>query len=585
MKKYLAILLFLLSIINLGSADVEFLASVDAELIGLEDYLVYTITFKGIQNPVKPDVSGIGDFNIIQTSRSSEFKFINGISSSYVNFLYYLAPLKEGTLVIPPVKYIYNNKVLKTQGFKIVATKGSIKKNVVKKNRRSLFDLDEDLSPFKSFRSTPQEIDVKLKAQISKRSVLVGEQLIYRIFLYSRNRIESVNLISGQSFPGFWQEWYPVKKSIDGVNEVIDGKNYQVYEIRKAVLFPSKGGELLIPSVRFELSLSDNSFSFFSTPRKITRSTNSIKIKAENLSENSENLPVGRLSIKVKANKSSIDINEILSVTIEVKGFGNIKTLKIPEFSKGESFSVFPSKITRNIGYRADGIYGSVLAEVPVSFKGTGIVVIPALECKYYDPFESKIRVSRSKELSINVSGIRENNTSDMASVSGGIAKIGSDIDFILKGSIVDQRNFLYRSLPFRAILLLIFMFTLFVPIYEYLIKSYILGNEKYRKRKVVQRLLKNLDDLNEYGDIFQIIESYLELKTGIRRSEINIGRIESLFYSSGINKKDIEEFLRIRTESELSRFSPSTIKTFSQFKNEIIELKNLIKRIDLKLK
>ncbi|MCK4890953.1 MAG: hypothetical protein KAS97_13540, partial [Candidatus Aminicenantes bacterium] len=112
-----------------------------------------------------------------------------------------------------------------------------------------------------------------------------------------------------------------------------------------------------------------------------------------------------------------------------------------------------------------------------------------------------------------------------------------------------------------------------------------ILGNKKYRKKKDVQSLLKKLDNLKEYGDVFQIIEGYLEIKTGIRRSEINNNRIEDLFYSSGISKNDTDEFLRIRMESELSRFSPSTIKTFSQFRIEIKELKNLIKRIDLKLK
>lgn len=585
MKKYLTLICILIFIVPLGGADVEFTASVDSELIGLEDYLIYTVTFKGIQNPVPPDVSGIGDFNVIQTSRSSEFKFINGISSSYVNFLYYLAPLKEGALVIPPLKYVHNNNVFKTQGFKIVAVKGSIKKVASKTKRRSLFDLDEDLSPFNSFRSAPQEIDVRLRARISKKRVLVGEQLIYRILLYSRNRIESVNLISGQSFPGFWQEWYPVRKSIDGVSEIIEGKSYQVYEIRKAALFPSKDGELLIPSVRFELSLSDNSFSFFSTPKRITRSTNTIRINAENLSDNSKDFPVGRLSITVKAEKDSIDINELLSIKIEVKGFGNIKTLKIPEFSNGEAFKKFPSKITRKIDYKDNGIFGNVIAEVPVSFKEPGVAMIPSLEFKYFDPLESKIKVSKSRELSINVTGKREEYSSNSNPVAGGIAKIGSDIDFIMKGSIYDQKRFIYRSVSFRVIVILIFIIILSFPIYEYIIKSYILGSKRYKNKKDVQSLLKKLDNLKEHGDVFQIIEGFLEVKTGIRRSEINKSRIENLFYSSGINKKDTEEFLRIRTETELSRFSPSTIKTFSQFRNEITELKNLIKRIDLKLK
>ncbi|MCK4888293.1 MAG: BatD family protein, partial [Candidatus Aminicenantes bacterium] len=133
MKKYLVIFFLFIFISPINSAEFEFTASVDAETIGLDDYLIFTVTFKGIQNPVPPELSGLGDFNVIQTSRSSEFKFINGVSSSYINFIYYLAPLKEGTLVIPPLKYVHNNRVFKTPGFKVIAVKGSIKKISPKK--------------------------------------------------------------------------------------------------------------------------------------------------------------------------------------------------------------------------------------------------------------------------------------------------------------------------------------------------------------------------------------------------------------------------------------------------------------------
>lgn len=585
MKKYLVIFFLFIFISPINSAEIEFTASVDAETIGLDDYLIFTVTFKGIQNPVPPELSGLGDFNVIQTSRSSEFKFINGVSSSYINFIYYLAPLKEGTLVIPPLKYVHNNRVFKTPGFKVIAVKGSIKKISPKKRRRSLFDLDEDLSPFESFRSSPQEIDVKLKAIVSKKRARVGEQLIYRILLYSMNRIESVNLVSGQSFPGFWQEWYPVRKSIDGKSEVIDGKKYQVYEIRKAALFPSREGELLIPSVRFEMSLSDNSFSFFSNQRKLTRSTNSIRIDVKKIPENIENLPVGSMKITAKADKKSIDINDLLSIIVKVRGFGNIKTLKIPEFNNGEDFKIFPSKISRKIDYKNNGIYGVVTAEVPVSFRNIGIVAIPSLKFKYFDPADSKIKISESREFNIEVRGAREEYPSNNKSISGGIAKKGSDIDFIMEGSIRDQKRFIYETVLFRSIIFLVLIFILSLPVYEYIIKVYILGNKKYLKKRVVQNLLRKLDNIKDHGEVFQIIEEYLEEKTGIRRSEINNNRIEDIFYSSGISKTDTEEFLRIRGESELSRFSPSTIKTMSQFRNEITELKTIIKRIEKRLK
>ena len=564
-------------------ADIEFTASIDSETIGIDDYLVYTITFKGIQNPSPPDISGIGDFNIIQTSRSSEFKFINGVSSSYINFIYYLAPLKEGTLLIPPVRYVHNNEVLKTPQFRILAVKGSIKKVTPKKRRRSIFDLDEDLSPFESFKPSKTEIDVKLKALVSKTSVRIGEQFIYRVLLYSRNRIESVNLISGQSFPGFWQEWYPVQKSIDGTTEVIDGKNYQVFEIRKAALFPSEAGKLSIPPVKFELSLSDNSLSFFSTPRKITRSTNNIKISVENNKKN--DLPVGQMSITAEPDKNTIDINELVTIKVIVRGYGNIKTINTPEYSNNGDYKIFPAKISRKINYEKKGIYGIVSSEVPVSFNKSGEIKLPALEFRYFDPHESKVRISRAKDITIKVSGEREEYSTASVGVSGGVSKKGSDIDFIIKGDIGDQQKFIYKTSIFRIFLMIIFTFIVTLPLYEYFIKTRILGSRNIQKKRALQDIIRRLDGIKKYEEIFQVIEDYLEKKTGIRRSEINNVRIEDLFYSSGIGKNETEELLRIRTESELSRFGRSTTKTLSQIREEVSTLKKIIKIIEAKFK
>ena len=53
-----------------------------------------------------------------------------------------------------------------------------------------------------------------LRAVISKKNCFKGEQLLFRVLLYTRNRIEAVNMISSPSFAGFWQEWFPVPQSI-----------------------------------------------------------------------------------------------------------------------------------------------------------------------------------------------------------------------------------------------------------------------------------------------------------------------------------------------------------------------------------
>ena len=76
-------LMFLLVFFSgiIGADDIEFKARVNADRIGLDDVLVFTVTYKGIQNPPQPDVSVIKEFRITQTSRSTEYRFVNAVSS------------------------------------------------------------------------------------------------------------------------------------------------------------------------------------------------------------------------------------------------------------------------------------------------------------------------------------------------------------------------------------------------------------------------------------------------------------------------------------------------------------------------
>lgn len=286
-------LLFLIFL--LPAEDVEFKARVNAETIGIDDVLIYTVTFKGIQNPPQPDISGITDFRIGQSSRSTEFRFVNGVSSYFTNFEFYLIPLKTGTLTIPAVSYTHQVQSYSTQPFRIEVVKGSRSSTPAPKKNRSAFNEDFFSSPFE--RKTREAVDIKLDTWISESNILKGQQVLFKVLLYTRNRIESINLVSNQSFPGFWQEWFPVPRSIDGKSVERDGKTYQVYEIRQVALFPTRSGSLSIPSLTFELSLVDQTFSFFSSPRKLVKKSPALIINVSDLPPQARDLPVGEFRL------------------------------------------------------------------------------------------------------------------------------------------------------------------------------------------------------------------------------------------------------------------------------------------------
>lgn len=582
-----ALILFLFYKV-LFCADIEFKASINSDKIGIDDVLIYQVTFKGIDNPIQPDISYVSDFRVIQTSKSSEYRFINGRSSFYTNFEFFLQPLKIGQLKLPSASYKYKGKEYKTGSFIIEVVKGSTKPYTPpKKKSRSIFDFDGDSfsSPFGQNRNQrKQKIDIKIQSFVSKNNVVVGEQVICKVKLYTQNRIASINMLSNQSFPGFWQEWYPVPRPIDGKVKQINGKVYQVYEIRKAALFPTKSGELYIPALKFELSLSDDSFSFFSSSKKVLRFSTAVKINVNDLPENAKNLPVGNFTFNVSSDKDEIDINDILTLKLEIRGKGNIKILDIPEFKSNNYFKVYPSKITRNYDYVEDKLTGTIYAEIPISFKKKGVISFPVLEFKYYEPLKGGIITKESFPIIVRVIGKREMQDGILTLPRSEIVKKGEDIDFIKKGKIYNQGKYYYNSAFFKIFLIIPFVLNILFIIKKFVFDNIISKNKTLNKKKLINKTIKRLNKVSSYEDVHIILEDYLEEKSGFGLSEINVESIKELFRKFKINDYDTEVFIRMKSESEFSKFSPQK-KSAVELKRNLKLLIEVLKRVDTKVK
>ena len=547
---------------GLAAEDVEVNAVVSANKIGVDDTLVYTVTLKGINNPTQPDLSGFNDFRITQTSQSTEFRFVNGVSSYYTNFIYYLMPAKTGTLTLPPVTYEYQGKEYKTQTFKVEVVQGSAsppgQQTQPRRRVPSIFDDSDNFfnSPFR--RSQPREIDIQLKAEVSKRKAVKGEPVLYRVLLYARNRVQSVNMASNQSFPGFWQEWFPVPQSINSERGQLDGKTYQVYEIRKAVLFPTQAGSVTIPAIKFELGLVDDGVSLFADPRQVFRSTPDITLQVAEPPPQALGLPVGDFTFEVVPDKKEVDVNDILTLRVKVTARkGNIKTLEIPQFENTDYYKIYPAKITRDNGFDQNTLSGTAEAELPVSFKKTGLISFPALELKYFNPDAGIVVTHKSSAFSIKVAGVKEKQEGGVTYAQGEIIKKGEDIDFIKKGAIYHQEDYYYKTGLFNFLLAIFFIFNLLFLLKLYVFDRYVARHPALLKKRLLNRTINRLNRVSDRGEISPILEDYLKEKAGLGLSEINSHSIEALFSKHQVNDIDIKIFIRIKSASELSRFAP----------------------------
>lgn len=600
MKQRLIFILVLVSVIVLWkgectgafAGDVEVKASISADKIGLDDVLIYTVSFKGIANPGAPNISHFSDFNIRTSSRSEEYRFINGVTSRYVKYQFYLTPREIGRFQLPPVTYEYEGKQYTTQTFTVEVVKGSSAPPATQPRSRRRPFIDEDLFPFPRDRDRTrrQQIDVRVVSRASKQNVMKGEQVLFTILLYTRNRIRGVNMLSNQSIPGFWQEWYPMGKSIEGKSQVIDGKMYEVFEIRKAALFPTKSGPITIPSLKFEITLLEDTFSLFPDTRRIQRSTPELTIDASEPPARAEGLPVGRFTFDVRPNKRKVDINDILTLKIKITGTGNIKTINIPEFKSDNYFKVYPSKISRDASYGTDGVSGVVEAEIPVTFKKTGLISFPSLEFQYFDPNSAGANVVTldSQPFAITVTGVKEKQETAATIPKTEIIKKGEDIEFIKKGTVYNQDKNYYKSRTFIILLLIPFVINFLLVFKLFVFDRFIVDSSLMKKHKLLNRTIKRLRNVRGQGDISPILENYLKEKTGMGLSGITNQSIDQLLYDYGISDSDIKTFIALKSESESSRFSPN--KTYSgttgrELKQDVKVLINILKRIDSKIK
>lgn len=570
---------------GLGAEDVAVTAGINADKIGLDDTLVYTLTFKGIDNPRQPDLSNLPQLKVTQISRGFRQEFINGAHSSYVDFTYYLQPQATGAFTIPPISYEYQGRTYKTEAFTVQVVQGSVAPRT-SPGRKSIFDLDDDFfsSPFDRVERKPQDIDVKLRAVASKKDVLPGEQVIYKVLLYTRNNIDSINMVSNQTIPGFWQEWYPVPQTIDGAVANLDGKSYRLYEIRKAALFPTNTGQVSIPPLKFELALRGSAFSFSPGGQSIFRSTPEITLNVRPLPAQAAGLPVGDFDFSVTPGQGATDINEILTIKLKISGKGNIKTLEIPNFETGDDYKVFPAKITRQPNFGQAELTGVLEAEIPVTFKKAGLISFPGLSFKFYQPEMRQVVVRESKPFTVEVSGKKEEPENASTIPQTEIVKTGQDIGYIKKGRVYDQEKLFYKTPFFRFLVAIFFLVNLFYVLKITLYDKYISRNPHLNRKKLLNRTVKALQTVRDYGEIFPILENYLKEKGKLGRAEINSFAIENLFEKYGVSGKDGKNFTRIKSESESCRFSPIK-KTAQELRHDLEILVDIVRRIDQKIK
>jgi hypothetical protein len=231
----------------------ELSSRVDRYAIGINDTLTLTIHNKGDSQKSPPDTSELEkNFDILNSSSRSSLQLINFRKTASQEWIYLLAPKRNGKLLIPSFRV--NDNFSDAITIDVSDTSNS-------QTTKPLF----------------------VETSVSKESLYLSEMFYYNIKVFSTEELGMP-----KEFPLDTNDFIVFPLPASSFHERLNNANYRVYEYRFAML-PTTTGDITIPGMRFQVSdgMPNNIFSLRSSRRhflNVEPRTIEINPPADNLS-------------------------------------------------------------------------------------------------------------------------------------------------------------------------------------------------------------------------------------------------------------------------------------------------------------
>jgi hypothetical protein len=273
-----------------------------------------------------------------------------------------------------------------------------------------------------------QEDDVFVRAEVSKRSVFQGEQIVLSYRLYSRYVPLGPELADDPPLTGFWVEEVDPGAEIKFERRTVEGKQFLSAPLKQRILFPTQTGKLEIPpltlSTAFRLTSDDPFDAFFArASRPITLRSQPVTIDVAPLPAEGRSADfkgaVGRFELEAKVSQEEVAAGNPVTLTLSIAGKGNLRSLTPPELPELKGFRAFDPKTEEKARAGATGLEGEKTWEYVLVPESVGVKEVGPWRFQYFDPEEKKYVTASVGPLQMKVTG-------DAIAASGNIGASGA---------------------------------------------------------------------------------------------------------------------------------------------------------------
>jgi hypothetical protein len=578
-------------------AQVEIDASVNATRIGVQEVLQLTVSISGPEGgrASEPGLPGIEGFRVAGRSTSSQVQIINGRMSSTRSFIYQLLPQREGTFTIGAVTVTANSQTYRSVPITVEVVAGSVAPQGRARSR----------SPFSQLRQqAPQlrEDDVYVRAEVSKSSVFQGEQVVVTYRLYCRFVPLGPEVEDDPPLTGFWVEEVELGADTTLERKTIGGQPYLTAPIKQRVVFPTKTGTLAIPPVTFTMafrvSSNDPFDSFFA------RASRSVRVRTQPIELEVKPLPtksrtrnfsgaVGEYELEAKLNQEEVAAGGPVTLTLAIRGKGNLRTVEAPDLPDVEGFRTFAPKASENYRATSAGLGGEKTWEYILVPESGGVKVLGPWNVSFFDPARGDYVTASAGPLKLRVIGAVASASGDVSfpTVRADVTLLRQDIRYLkpppetlgVSESSSYESSLLYFSLLAPVLWNLGFVAYRRRKQKERTHSDYFRSRRAHRMaRERLGRAAKLAKDSSKtcYEELAAALYRYVGDKTSLSASGLTSPTIDALLEERDVPEKLRNEFLSVLDRCEEARFTPGE-RTREEMESILARTENLVVSVD----
>lgn len=427
-----------------ASAQFRFTTQVNTNVVAQDEYFQIQFTLINPTNLSDFKPPSFKGFEVVQGPAEQQgMSNDNGRVTTYYAFSYTLAPTAPGNFTIQGAVARVDGKTVRSNPVTIEVTRAGApvkpqpqqaqpsypQRRYPGESQPGVLRPGED--PKEQLRK-----NVFVRVEVDKTNVYEGEQITATYKLYTRLPTNS-SVTKVPAFKGFSAKDMDIPNPPRPTEEIVNGVPFNVFVIRKTLLFPLQSGELELDPAEvdnqvhfvkiggqrrrpatndpFGRDLFEDFFAddpFFGqqpeaeiVPYKIQSPVVKVQVKplpAEGRPA-SFNGAVGQFTMNASLDKDQLSTDDALSLKVSISGRGNVNLLNAPPLDIPPAFEKYDPTVTDNIEKNSNPLSGSRQFQYVLMPQEKGDHQVPPVEFSYFDPQANAYKTLTSAAFPLHV--------------------------------------------------------------------------------------------------------------------------------------------------------------------------------------